>query len=1034
MKNIFSIFILCLTLTSTSLLGQTVSGQITDGTEPIVGVTILEKEAPTNGTTSDADGKFSLTLKKADGIVVFRLLGFKTLELPAQSKMTVTLESDDRGLDEVVVVAYGQQKKLTLTGAVSSISGRDIRENPTASLQNSLAGKLPGFFSQQPSGRPGADGANFFIRGVSSYNGNNRPLIIVDDIEYSYDQFARLDPNEIEALSILKDASTTAIYGVRGANGVVVVTTRRGKESAPKITIRTEMAMSQPTKIPQYLDAYESAKLYVLAQTNDNSVNPSPSFKPRFSEQDLALFKDGSDPYGHPNVNWKEVLFKDFSSQSRTNIDLSGGTQRVKYFVSVGYLFQDGMLKNYSQDQGVNGNFFHQRYNYRSNLDINVNKTLDIRMDLYGNFGQVNTPQVGSPFGYNDLFYDYSSFLTLAPFAYPVNNPDGSLGYSTWIRNENPSYNVNNVVGRLRYYGYSRSNESNINFIGSAKQKLDFLTKGLTLQGRVAVTSNYAYTRNMTRDQFPSFIYTPTTDTYEARDPNVYRVRRFFIGYDPRSTSRVMNLQAFLNYDRTFGDHHVYGLVLLNRNSTTASNSNSVYNFIPSNFAGYSGRIGYDFKNRYLFQLNAGYNGSDRFVSSKRYGLFPAVSAGWNIAEEPLFKKHIKFIDLLKIRGSYGLVGNDALGSSFSYYYQQNYNSGNGTAVADFGYSSNTITGISEGTLANNSVTWEKERKEDLGLEFSLFNNSLTGGVDLFNNNRYDILTTRGTVSAIFGQGLPPVNLGKVNNRGYELELGYQSPLSKPFSFSIKANYSVAKNKILFQDEPSSLYDYQTYTGNSIGQIRVYRYIGFYKSVEDIAASPKTAVPVQPGDLKYADLNNDGKIDGYDTEVAGFPNTPNTTYGFNLGFRYKGFSFSALLQGSKNFNVRGVAESIRAFSSNLTSVHQQYWTPALGDNAQYPRLSLLGGISDPLAFPSTFWFIAGDYIRLRNAQINYTFPENISKRLGMSDLRIYVNGSNLFTITKVNKRYQFDPEISSGTDRVLYPPQRLLNFGISASF
>ncbi|OZI05486.1 SusC/RagA family TonB-linked outer membrane protein [Siphonobacter sp. BAB-5385] len=1013
-----------------------IKGTVSDKNEALPGVSIYEKGVPTNGTTTDANGNFRLTIKGSASILVIRSIGYKLAEEQVGSRTTinVTLESEEQGLNEVIVVGFGEQKKITLTGAVSMVSGKEIRENPSASLQNTLAGRLPGFFSQQPSGRPGADGADFYIRGVSSYNGNNRPLIIVDDIEYSYEQFARLDPNEIENLSILKDASTTAIYGVRGANGVVVVSTRRGKEGPAKISVRIESSLTQPTKIPQYLDAYESARLYNQAQINDNNANPNPNFRPRFSQEDLELFRNGNDPYGHPNINWKDVLFKKFSEQYRGNLDLSGGTERVKYFVSLGYLYQNGMLKDFGAGQGVNNNYYQQRYNYRSNLDMKVTKTLDIRMNLFGNFAQVNVPRVGSPFGYNDLFYDYSSFATLAPFAYPLYNPDGSYGYSTWIRNENPNYNVNNVIGRLNYYGYDRNNESNMNVVAEATQKLDFITKGLSIRGRVAYTSNYYYTRSMTRDQFPSFIYDPVNDSYEPRDPNVFRVRRFFLGYSPRSTSRVLNVQAYLNYDRTFGKHHVAGLALLNRNSNTAASSNAIYNFIPSNFRGYSGRISYDYDQKYLFQVNAGYNGSDRFIGSNRYGLFPAVSAGWVLSEEPFFKSNVPFVDLLKFRASYGLVGNDALGSNFSYYYQQNYGIGNGVVPTDFGYSSNQYQSIFEGSLANEQVSWEKEKKLDLAVEFAFWKNRITGSVNYFDNNRFDILTVRGTVSSIFGQGLPPVNLGRVNNRGIELEFGFEDKIGSNFSYFVRGNYSLAKNKILFMDEPASQYSYQNYTGKSIGQIRVYQAIGFYKDQADIDASPTTSVRALPGDLKYADLNGDGVINSFDMSVTGYPNVPNTTYGINLGGRYKNISFSFLFQGSRNFNVRGVAESIRPFASNLTAVHQQAWTPELGDEAKFPRLSLLGGLSDPLSYPSTFWHISGNFLRLRTAQIGYNLPVAFTQKLGIPEMRIYANGSNLFTFTKLNRLYEFDPEINSGTDRVSYPPQRLINLGISATF
>ena len=1054
MKTFIQLLFLCVLTASGAVFGQgrVVEGVVSDAEGNLPGVTVYEKGQTTNGTTTDANGRYRLTLRGKDGVLIFTSIGFKLAEQQTAGRTTldVKLEASDQTLNEVVVVGYGQQKKVTLTGAVSSVGGREIRENPTASLQNALVGRLPGFFAQQQSGQPGADGALFFIRGVSSYNGNNRPLIIVDDIEFSYDQFARLDPNEIENLSILKDASTTAIYGVRGANGVVVITTRRGKEGPPQISVRGEFGLSQPTILPDYLNAYETARLYNQAQINDNAANPSASFKPRWSQEDLDHFKNGTDPYGHPDINWKEVLFKNFSQQYRGNLDLSGGTQRVKYFVSAGYLNQNGMLKNYGEGQGVDNNYYQQRYNYRSNLDINVTKSLDLRLDLYGNFAQVNTPNAGSPSSKNDLFYDYSSFLTLAPFAYPLYNPDGSLGFSTWIRNENPAYNVNNVVGRLRYLGYRRNNESNMNMIVSAKQKLDFLTPGLSIQGRVAYTSNYFYSRDITRESFPSFIYDPVNKTYEPRDPNVFRLVRFGLTYNGRHTARVLNLQAILNYDRNFGRHHVSGLALLNRNSNTTNSTtgnvaiDDVYRFIPNNFQGYSARLGYEFGQKYLFQFNAAYNGSDRFVGANRFGLFPAVSAGWNISEENFFKNRIKAVDLLKIRGSYGIVGNDALGTGFTYYYQQNYSAGNIAAVggpaqaADFGYSSNPITGIVEGALANNNVTWEKEKKLDLGLEFGLFNSALSGSVGYFDNNRYDILTTRGTVSTIFGQALPPVNLGKVNNRGYELELGYQNRIGANFSYNIKGNYSFAKNKVVFQDEPTNLYAYQNFTGNSIGQPRLYQWIGYYKDQADIDNSPKPSSRPQPGDLKYADLNGDGLINGFDQSVSGYPNLPNTTFGVNLGARYKNFSFSVLFQGARNFNVAGTAEAIRQFSSNLTAVHQGAWTPEIGDAATFPRLSLLGGISDPLSNNSTFYNISGNFVRLKNAQFSYDLPVGLTKKIGIPQIRVYANGTNLLTFTGLNKLYQLDPEIQSITgpqrDRVSYPPQRLINFGLSATF
>ena len=1040
-KLIYILFIQLLAMAQLQAQNRVITGVVTDSAGPVVGASVVEKNLTSNGTVTNSNGRFTITLKGKSNTLIITGVGYLEMQVPVadRSDVNVTLSPDAGGLEDVVIVGYAKQKKVTSTGSVSSVAGKELRENPSASLQNTLAGRLPGFFSVQPSGRPGADGAQFFIRGQSSYNnGSNSPLIIVDDIEFSYDQFARLDPNEIESLSILKDASTTAVYGVKGANGVVIITTRRGKIGAPKISARIETSLQQPTRIPKYLNAYETALLYNQAQINDNKVNPVSGFTPRFSQADLAHYKNGTDPYGHPSVDWYSTLFKQFSKQYRANFDISGGTERVKYFVSLGGLFQDGMVKNFSKSQDVNGNYYHMRYNYRSNLDIKVTNTTDLRLDLYGNIGEINTPNVGSAFGYNDVFYEYSSFFSLAPFAYPVYNPNGTYGYSTWQVNggyNNAAYNTNNVVGRLTMYGYNRNYENNINLITTATQKLNFITKGLSLKGTIAYASSYGYSRSMTRDQFPSFIpaYDSATSSYKysPRDPNVYRVRRFFSGYGAGSTIRTLTAQAILNYDRTFDKHHIYGLALYSQGTDLRFSSNAVYNFIPNNYRGFTGRVGYNYKEKYLVEFNTAYNGSDRFAKENRFGLFPAASVGWNISKEEFLKNAMRNVNNLKIRASYGLVGNDKLGSGFNYYYLPTWsNSGS----INFGTVSNNFGGIREGTLGNDQVTWEKEKKMDIGLDFGMFGNKFFGTIEYFKNQRYDILTTRGTVSAVIGQGLPPVNLGVVDNAGYEIELNYTGKIGRDFQYRLKGTYSVAKNKIIFQDEPTFANGYQAYTGHSIGMQRVYRWIGYYQDSADIANSPKTAQQAYPGDLKYADLNKDGKIDGFDQEVTGYSNVPNTTYGFQIGFTYKGFSVNTFFQGAMNFNVRAVAEAIRPFSSNLQEIHKYSWTPELGNNARFPRLTLGAGVSDALGFPSTFYFISGNYLRLKTAEIAYTIPQRFTKRLKVDNIRVYSNGYNLLTWTKLDKLYEFDPEISTNTDRTIYPPQRTVNFGLSITF
>lgn len=1037
--------------------GKQVSGTVTDEKGPVEGVSVVEKGAPTNGTTTNERGRFSLSLRGTSNTLVVTSASYIAQEVRVTgAPLAITIVTDPKGLGEVVVVGFSKQRKITVTGSVSAISGASIRENPSASIQNGLVGKLPGFSSQQRTGAPGSDGAQFFIRGQSSFTGSNTPLIIVDDIEYAYAQFAALDPNEIESLSILKDAATTAIYGIKGANGVVVVTTRRGKTGAPKISARTEYATMEPTKLPKYLDAYNTALLANQAQINDNLYFGT-NTAIRWSADDLKKFQDGSDPTGHPNVDWYKVLFKKYSHQTRSNLDISGGTSRLKYFVSLGYINQGGILNDFSEGQGIEGNYFNKRFNYRSNLDINISKSLDLRVDLYGNTSAVNNPFVASDYSKinaqkNDPFYEYGSFQSLAPYAYPVKNPNGSWGYSQFQRS-NSQYDGNNIVQRLTLGGYQRNFNDNMNFTTTANQKLDFITKGLTVRGVVSYISNYNYGRESIRQLYPSYIYDPTNTTtpYTLRDVNVSRIQPLTLGYAPRATRRELTAQVYLTYDRTFGNHHFSGLTLVNRNSKWFP-SDATYNFIPVNFQGISSRIGYDFKQKYLVEFNLAYNGTDRFQGDKRYGAFPAISAGWNVAEEAFFKKAVPSVNVLKFRGSYGLVGSDDVGNN-GYVYLQNffyqtsgYSSSSGGLTtfpsnriiqANFGLTSNPYVNLQEDRLPNN-VTWEKVKKLNIAVDFALLKNKISGTVEFFRDNRYDILTTRGRISQLLGVPLPPVNIGRVNNEGYDLEVTYRDKIGKKFSYSIRGTYSYANNTRINLDEAPPIQAYQASTGRSIGDPLLYKWSGtYYKDAADIAASPKVnfggVPPVHPGDLKYEDINGDKIINEFDQGYFGSPNLPRVNYGMQLQLGYGRIRFSVAFQGTGDFSMRGTEESIRAFSANLTDVHKNSWTPALGDNAQYPILTYARGVSDPIV-NSTFWSRSGKYLRLRTADISYSLPQTFLTKLGVDDIRIYANGNNLFTWTKFWDLYSLDPEANPATDRTVYPPQKVYNLGINVTF
>ena len=1004
-----------------------ITGIVKDSTGPVVAVTIFDKDNSSKKTTSDADGKFTIDVSNTAKILVFQYVGFVTKEivLGTQNNLTVTLQEDVQSLTDVVIVGYAQQKKITLTGAVSSVSGAEIRQSPSASLQNTLAGRMPGFSSQQRNGKPGSDGAQFYVRGQSSFSGSNNPLIIVDDIEFTYTQFSRLDPNEIQNISILKDASTTAIYGIKGANGVVVVTTTRGKIGPPKISVRSEYGISAPTIWPEYLNAYEAAKFRVIAETNSNNWAPVVGFTPTFSEQDLELYRTGADPYGHPDVDWKKVLFKDFSSQIRSNFDITGGTEKAKYFVSLGYLNQDGIINDFAEKGDLPSNFYHRRINYRSNLDLKVTEMMDLRIDLFGNLGETNNPQLA-----DNIFLDYANWDVSAPFSYPVYNPDGSFGYS--LRQRNGNANRNNIVGRLKYNGYNRNNDNNINLISTVNHKLDFITKGLSLKGTLSFANTYSYNRDVTRanGSFPSFIYDPVSGVYTPRDATIFRVLPATLTYNSGNTGRNLTVLGILNYDRTFGDHHVYGLALANRTSRTAASNNVAYNFVPENNLGFTGRIGYDFQNRYLFQFNMGYNGSDRFESSRRFGFFPAVSAGWNISEETFFKDHIKFINQFKIRSSYGLVGSD--GTNGVYSYQQLYTLGSGNT--SFGINHTAYPGIAEGALPNNEVTWEKERKFDIGVDFALFKSKITGSVDYFYNRRYDILTSRGTVSTIFGQGLPLVNLGETENKGYEIELGFKDNIGQDFSYGLRGTYSVANNKILNRDESPTNETYRLLTGKPIGSTLLYKWIGFYTEAEARANSPVASPAPRPGDLKYADLNGDGTINSSDQFATDFSNFPPITYGLTLNLSYKAFAMSVLFQGSAGNYVRSQGTGIMAFSSQIQPIHYEYWTPEKGDASLWHGAYATAQLSNAATYPSTFFSRKADYSRIRSAEVSYTLPNKLVKKLKMESVRLYTNGFNLFTWSKSADFYNRDPELNNGVDAGVYPPMKYYNFGVNVTF
>ena len=1008
------------------MMAQTVSGVVTgsDDGEPLIGVTVKVKGTQTAAVT-DLDGRYTIAANNGTHLL-FSYVGYAEREMVVRgATLDVQLQPDANGLDEVVVVGYGQAKRITLTGAVSAINGKELQKVPVSSVQNTLAGKLPGFFSQQRSGQPGKDASDFFIRGVSSLNGDgNKPLIIVDDVEYTYEQLSQININEIESISILKDASTTAIYGIKGANGVLVVKTRRGEDGRPRINVRVESGLQMPVREPNFLGSYQTAQLVNEAYANDG-------MQPLFTDADLEHFRTGDDPYGHPDVNWYDEIFKSTAQQSNANVDVSGGTDRLKYFVSVGYFMQNGLVKDFgAANTDVNSNYLYRRFNYRSNIDFQVTNNLSMRLDVTSRFMNIN-----EPYNLNATGQIYS-WEEMHPYSAPVINPNGSWAYLYDTSARRPTLNA-----RLANQGYRRTRRNDNNLLYSANWKMDFITKGLSSNIRVAYSTIDENWRSAWRSEFPTYHFNSDGQGggyYNINPDHVYTNGSYAITAGTNTARKDLNLQAFLNYARVFNeDHDVSGMLLFNRESTTNEN---VGQKVPEKFMGMTLKLGYKYKNKYLVDFNAAYNGSDRFSAGHRYGIFPAIGAGWVISEEEWFRKVFeKSVDHLKIRSSFGIVGSDvAMGDR--YLYNQIYEVGD---TYYFGDRAMNWQGYREGALGNDNVTWEKARKFDIGIDLNLWNSvSLT--IDYFYDHRYDQLVYRGDIPQLIGIGTSPVNVAKTMNRGFDGQIGYRKSWGD-WSFNTNFVFSYAQNRILYQQEAMQRFPWLTKTGRPINQPFGYTWDGFYTPDEIAAiaagadnapAIPVSETPVQAGDLKYKDLNDDGVIDDYDKQAIGKPNLPNTTLGWTIGGSWKGLTLSILFQGSFNYSFSVVGTGIEPFKSQFQPLHLQRWTEERfnnGEEINFPRLtSNPTTVNAAEAYMSDFWLVDAWYIRLKTIDLSYDLPRKILPKF-LDSARIYMNAYNLFTWTSYDK-YQQDPEISTNTAGDAYMNQRVLNFGVALGF
>lgn len=999
----------------------TVRGTVVDDAgETMIGVSVQIKETK-NGTITDYDGKYSVKAP-ANATLVFSYVGYKTKEVPVagKSNLDVTLESDAQTLDEVVVVAYGAQKKVTITGAVSNVGGKELLKSPTASLGNALSGKLPGVSSVQYSGRPGGDDPTIYVRGVGSFNGAS-PLILVDGVERS---FSQIDPNEVEDISILKDASATAVFGVRGANGVILVTTKRGEVGKTKINFSTSYGIQQVTNFIDMVDSYTWASLYNNAQTGDGTA-PS---QLRFNSDALQHFKNGDQPLLYPNTNWLDYVMKKSAPQQQHNISVTGGNQVARYFVSVGMLSQDGLFRTFSTDKHTN--FSYKRYNYRANVDLSLGK----RNELSINMGGRIEDRYELAEGEEKVF---GSLVNAVPFSGAGIDSEGRRIVA------NKSYVGDyDSDGLAPFYGrgYNRRVTNVLNLDLIYKLKMDFITKGLDL--KIKGSYNSDYTQQKKRTLYEGVSYEPLL----TEDGNVALRKKgdaWNLGYEEEyAFGRDWYAEASLNYARKFGVHDFTALLLYNQSKYYYPKN---FVDIPHGYVGLVGRVTYNYKLKYMADINIGYNGSENFAPGYRYGLFPSFSVGWIASSEKFWEPVKKVVSYFKLRASIGQVGNDNMNDLRFLYlpgtYKMGADSGENGKHTGYNFGLGTWLGSAyEETAGNPFVTWETATKQNYGVDMKFFDDKLSANIDVFFEDRKDILINNEAIlPGITAQKPTSVNQGRVKNKGYEIVLSWTDKIGKDFRYTISPSMTYVRNKVIENGEVRPRYEHLSGKGYPVGQRTGYEFFEFYdpgnteKRYKEIYGTdmPKQMVDVKAGDCVYVDLTNDGVIDENDVHAMFYSDVPEYNFTTNLSFSYKGLDFSMLWVGATNVtrNLQGFYRE--QFGSMNRSAMMQWvadnsWTQETAATATLPRLSFTSKGNNTVN--SSVYYADASYLRLKSLEIGYSFKK-IPFIPQIDNLRIYFSGYNLLTFSKFKAN---DPE--SATSSINYPLTRVFNFGLNVNF
>lgn len=1038
----------------------TVSGTVLDKTtnDPLIGVSVVVKGVDNAGTITDMDGKFTLKLPYAEAPLVFSYLGYQPQEIVpgAKKELTVLLQEDTKALQEVVVVGYTKQRKETMIGSVATITTKDLTQSPTANINNALAGRLPGLIvNQYAGGEPGVDQSELFIRGKATY-GNQSAIVIVDGIERDMSYLA---PDEIETFTILKDASATAAYGIRGANGVIVITTKRGK-AAEKATVnlKASIGINQPIGFPEYLGSADYATLYNEARLNDAKMTGADiSSLNLFSQQAIDNFRrakgDNSDGLGY-DWDYYDFAFKP-GLQEDVSLSIRGGTDKVRYYVLANYFSQGGNYK-YSNAGEYDSQTKFTRYNFRSNIDININRYLSTRLDLGARITDRNAP--GTTAG------RLMTICATQPPYLPILVEENAHPQNEEYIQQNPRgmlYGDNiyryNLLGELSRTGYL--NEKNTYLNGSFAMNLDmeFLTKGLKAEVMFSYDASEGRWINRKLDtykdgyreypKYATFMPIEGSDAYMAgghytgayKTGNKYDIDQTIgNGFSHNASDGRTYIQARLDYNRLFSNRHeVTAMLLANRGNRTVNNELAYHS------QGITGRFAYYYNQKYLMEFNFGYNGSENFAPGKRYGFFPAGSIGWVVSEEEFMKK-ASWIDFLKVRASYGLVGSDNVSSRFPYL--AFYGGGSGY---DFGNNFGTnVGGTSEGNLANANLTWEKARKLNVGIDFTTLNQRLALTIDAFYEYRFDIITDMNSDGImgypdIVGKDAALQNLGEVSNRGVDIELSWNDKIGKDFRYYIRPNLTFSRNRLEYKAEVARKNSWRKETGKRLYENFVYVFDHFVADQEEADRLNKIGYQpwgqLIPGDVVYKDLDRNGVIDDEDRTAMGNPRSPELMFGIPFGFQYKNFDFSVLLQGATKSSILLNGAAVFDFPQfeqdkigRVKKMHLDRWTPETAATAKYPALHYGTHDNNKNGNSSLFLYDAS-YLRLKNVEIGYNVSPKLLRKFHVQQARIYVQGLNLLTFDKLGD-VDIDPETKSGDGASWYPIQKVFNFGIDITF